>query len=333
MILAIVSIVLFASIVLILIFFMLMNIKMARGRVRAEEELSGMKIGRITGFGSVDSLSVTPVVDYFAVDEGYSTEEGVSYIVKAGGCTILFDIGLNKKREHPSPLLKNLHRAGILLSEIDKIFISHIHSDHVGGLAEQRKRIFSLSAGSVELESIPVYSPGEISPSELNPGPYVKVIKEPEIIGTGLASIGVYPRSLFLIGYTSEQSLAVNVKGKGIVLIIGCGHQSIEEIIKRAEYIFDEPIYGIIGGLHLPVHGGRFMVGPFNLQNIVGVDRKPLRGIREGNVNASIEFIKKTDPQIISLSPHDSSDWTIGKFKESFGDRYTELLVGKEIRI
>ena len=75
------------------------------------------------------------------------------------------------------------------------------------------------------------------------------------------------------------------------------------------------------------------MAGPFNLQNIVGVDRKPLRGIRESNVNASIEFIKKVNPQIISLSPHDSSDWTINKFKEAFGEKYVELLAGKEIRI
>lgn len=254
-------------------------------------------------------------------------------MIKAGGSTILFDVGLNKKKEHPSPLLKNLKRAGVSLEDIDKIFISHIHSDHIGGFAEQRKRVFSISAGRVELRSIPVYSPGEISPSDLNPGPYVKVIKEPEIIEKGIASIGIYPRSLFLIGYTSEQTLAVNVKGKGVVLIIGCGHQTIEEIIKRTQLIFDEPIYGIIGGLHFPVYGGRVMAGPFNMQNIVGVDKKPFRGITESDVDSSIEFIKRINPQIVSLSPHDSSDWTIKKFKEAFGDKYIELLVGKEIRI
>lgn len=45
------------------------------------------------------------------------------------------------------------------------------------------------------------------------------------------------------MGYVLEQSLAVNVEGKGIVLIIGYGHQTIEKIIERAQELFDEPIY------------------------------------------------------------------------------------------
>jgi 7,8-dihydropterin-6-yl-methyl-4-(beta-D-ribofuranosyl)aminobenzene 5'-phosphate synthase len=323
----------FSVIMLIVLFITVMIYKMVKGRRGAERELSLMSLNKITGLGSVDSLTVIPIVDYYGEDDGYSTEEGVAYIIKAGSSTILFDLGLNKKKEHPSPLLKNLDRAGIKISEIDKIVISHIHSDHVGGLAEQRNRQFSFSAGDIELSSIPVYAPGAISPSKNNPGPLTEIISEPVKIDTGIASIGIYPRSLFLIGYTAEQSLAVNVKGKGIVLIIGCGHQGIEQIIKRAESIFDEPVYGIIGGLHLPVNGGRFMVGPFNLQNIVGVDRNPLRGIRENDVLSVIEMIKKMNLEIIALSPHDSSDWTIDKFKEAFIDTYVEILAGKPITV
>ncbi|MGL4370595.1 MAG: MBL fold metallo-hydrolase, partial [Spirochaetota bacterium] len=96
---------------------------------------------------------------------------------------------------------------------------------------------------------------------------------------------------------------------------------------------FDAPVYGIIGGLHFPVHGGRAMAGPFNLQNIVGVDRKPLRGIREIDVENGIADIRKVNPRIVSLSAHDSSDWTIEKFRDAFGDRYVELAVGKKIVI
>ena len=42
---------------------------------------------------------------------------------------------------------------------------------------------------------------------------------EPRVLRPGIASIGAIPRYLFLVGYTEEQSLAINVQGKGIVLI------------------------------------------------------------------------------------------------------------------
>lgn len=60
------------------------------------------------------------------------------------------------------------------------------------------------------------------------------------------------------MGFTEEQSIAINVKNKGIVLIVGCGHHTIPKLIQKAEVLFNEPIYGIIGGLHYPVRGGAF---------------------------------------------------------------------------
>jgi len=161
----------------------------------------------------------------------------------------------------------------------------------------------------------------------------VEVVSEPKVIKKGIASIGPIPRFLFLMGYTLEHSLAVNVEGKGIVLIVGCGHQTVERIIERAKSLFDEPVYGIIGGLHFPVNGGRIMIGPLNIQAIVGSDNPPWRGISEQDVMDSIEVIKQEDPQIVSLSAHDSSDWSIARFRETFGDRYRDLKVGEEIVI
>jgi 7,8-dihydropterin-6-yl-methyl-4-(beta-D-ribofuranosyl)aminobenzene 5'-phosphate synthase len=320
-------------IALIILFLLAMTLKMKIGSRKARKELASLNIRKILNMDHVDSVSILPLIDYFAVDDGYRTEEGVSYLIRAGNTTILYDLGFNKKSEHPSPLLLNMERAGVSLKEIDKIVISHIHRDHIGGSRDEKEKTFSLSSGKADLSLVTVYSPGGISPSENNPGLSVKIVREPEVIDTGVATIGIYPRSLFLIGYTAEQSIAVNVKGKGLVLIIGCGHQGIDQILKRTEEIFDEPVYAIIGGLHLPVNGGRVMAGPFNLQNIVGVDKKPLRGIREGDVMKAITEIKKVNPQVISLSPHDSSDWTIEKFKDAFGEKYKELVVGKAIVI
>lgn len=320
-------------VVIISLFILSRYLKMRRGRLVAEEELSKLNIQKISKMGSVKSLSITPLIEYFSSGPEFATEEGVSYLVKADDTTILFDLGSNRKGEHPSPMIRNMQKLGVKPSEIDMIFISHSHYDHVGGTGAESRGEFTLSAGPVKTRRIPVFAPTDISPAQNNPGLPVTVVKEPVVIGNGLASIGIHPRSLFLIGRTDEHSLAVNVRGKGIVLIIGCGHQRIESIIERARKIFDEPIYGIIGGLHLPVNGGRVMKGPFNMQNIVGVDRRPLLGIREKDVNSAINLIKSVNPALVALSPHDSSDWTLDRFKDAFGGRFRELRAGSEIKI
>jgi 7,8-dihydropterin-6-yl-methyl-4-(beta-D-ribofuranosyl)aminobenzene 5'-phosphate synthase len=157
------------------------------------------------------------------------------------------------------------------------------------------------------------------------------VITDPVVLGEGIASIGVIPRFLFLMGLTLENALAVNVAGKGIVLIVGCGHQTIERIIERTQALFDEPIYAIIGGLHYPVNGGRIMLGPLNIQRIVGSDQPPWTGIQESDVESAIAAIRKVSPRVVALSAHDSSDWCIHRFKEAFGETYMTVSVGQKI--
>ncbi|MDZ7666610.1 MAG: hypothetical protein U5K27_15035 [Desulfotignum sp.] len=93
----------------------------------------------------------------------------------------------------------------------------------------------------------------------------------------------------------------------------------------------DEPIYGIIGGLHYPVNGGRIMLGPLNIQRILGSDAPPWQGIQESDVESAIAAIKKVSPGILALSPHDTSDWAIDQFRQAFGLVYKEVKVGQKI--
>ena len=303
------------------------------GKTRAAQELAQMKVSRLSPFGSVKSLSIMPLVDFYADKPDLKTEAGVSYLVRADETAILLDTGLNAKKEHPSPLLYNMEKLGISENEIDMIFLSHLHLDHLGGMKDQKNKTFSLSQGTVNLGKIPVYAPAPVTPSTFNPGPEPKVIREPAVLKPGIASIGAIPRFLFLMGYTPENALAVNVEGKGIVLIIGCGHQTIERIIERAGQLFDDPIYAVIGGLHFPVTSGRIMIGPINIQRVVGSDRPPWRGLNKADVEAAIAAIKNVSPRIVALSAHDSCDWSIDRFRQAFGDAYMDLKVGREIRI
>lgn len=313
------------------LFFISTLVKLYAGNKRVVKELAEIRLEKLTGLGAVKELTVLPLVDFYAVDDRFKTEAGVSYLVKADGTTILMDVGFNKKKEHPSPLLHNMKLLNVSPGDINAVFISHPHLDHVGGMADQRKKTFSLSGGPVDVPAVPVYAPAEISPSRWNPKPKTTVVRHPRVLAPGVAGIGVIPRNLYLLGYTPEHSLAVNVAGKGIVLIIGCGHQTIERIIDRARALFTEPIYGIIGGLHYPVNGGRIMIGPVNLQSLVGNDRPPWKKINEADVKSAVKAIKSVNPAFVALSPHDSSDWSLAMFKSALGDKYHDLKVGQPI--
>jgi len=325
--------ILLALILLIGAFIAVKTLQLKGGRARVNQEIASARIHELTPLGCVEKLSILPLIDFYAANPDLKTEPGVSYLVSADDTKILLDVGFNAKKTDPSPLMHNMAALGVSPADLDMIFISHAHLDHLGGMADQKQKTFSFSRSAVDVPEIPAYTPVALTPSERNPKPIPHVINEPTVLKKGIASIGPIPRFLFLMGYTLEHALAVNVAGKGIVLIIGCGHQTIERIIERAQALFEEPIHAIIGGLHYPVHGGRIKLGPINIQRIVGSDKPPWHGIREADVKSAINAIKRVSPAVVSLSPHDSSDWTIDQFRQAFGERYVDLKVGKEIRI
>jgi 7,8-dihydropterin-6-yl-methyl-4-(beta-D-ribofuranosyl)aminobenzene 5'-phosphate synthase len=51
-----------------------------------------------------------------------------------------------------------------------------------------------------------------------------------------MAVLPPLPRMLFWLGYVTEQALVVNVAGFGLVLISGCGHPRIEQILGVSAY-------------------------------------------------------------------------------------------------
>ncbi|GAB6267776.1 MAG: hypothetical protein STSR0002_05160 [Smithella sp.] len=312
-----------------------MIIKLLIDSNRAEKERNNRVYPRIPNPDAVSSLTVLPLIDFKTSFPEARTEAGVSYLVMAGDYKVLVDVGYNAKREHLSPLMHNMKLFGVSLAGINALFISHLHLDHLGGSKDQRKHTFSLSNGHVDFPPIPVYSPLPLKPSPFNynPDSEVKVSLKPFKLASGVYGIGSIPRALYLMGYTEEQALAVNVAGKGLVLIIGCGHQTVQRVIERTKQLFDLPIYGIIGGLHFPVHGGRIMIGPINAQALVGSDRMPWNGINENDVQEAIRAISDAGVKRVSLSAHDSSDWAIDQFKKTFGPAYVDLLVGTPIEI
>ena len=50
-----------------------------------------------------------------------------------------------------------------------------------------------------------------------------------------------------------ERWLAVNIKGKGIVVLSACSHAGIVNVLERARATFpDQPLHAVMGGLRFP---------------------------------------------------------------------------------
>ncbi len=304
------------------------------GRRRADRVWAGSRYPKLADMGTVKRLSILPLIDWYTAHDpstgsgqGLTGEPGVSYLVRADDTTILFDVGFNQRGEHPSPLLRNMQALGVDLTEIDALVISHAHSDHLGGTSHQMRHTFGLSGQPLDLKGIPAYVPEPLS----NPAATSIVVGQPRVIAPGVATMGPIPRQLFFFGWTPEQSLAVNVEGKGIVLIIGCGHPTIQRIIARAEMLFDEPIYGIIGGLHYPVTASREAIFGLPAQQFLGTGKWPWDPVNREDVRAAIAYLQRRNPQLVSLSPHDSCDWSLDAFRDAFGEKYEDLRVGEKI--
>jgi 7,8-dihydropterin-6-yl-methyl-4-(beta-D-ribofuranosyl)aminobenzene 5'-phosphate synthase len=272
---------------------------------------------------------VLPLIDWYAARGDLETESGVSYLVRAGDTTILFDLGLNRKGEQEPLLLRNMARLGVDSSEIDFVVLSHPHGDHIGGFKNQFARRAIVQREHDPLAGKPVYA---TVPLRLTQGRST-VIQAPRVLAPGVATTGPLPRALFLMGYVQEQALAIHVGGKGLVLVVGCGHPGVEALIERAEQLFAMTVYGVIGGLHFPVTDDRARLGPFKLQQLLGSPNPPWRPIGKEAVSGTLEYLKAKGIHYIALSAHDTCDWSLHAFEEAFGTAYHPLKVGERLRI
>jgi metal-dependent hydrolase (beta-lactamase superfamily II) len=261
-------------------------------------------VSPIINLGSTRTLSILPLVENESSRSDLQAEHGVSYLIKTDNATILFDIGYNQNATSPSPLEANMAALGISLDDASILFFSHNHPDHVGGTNWWRAGTFSLGNEQIDLSNKTIYVPEPLSYPGLDP----IVATQPAKIAEGVASLGtiafaeVFPVSLFR-GKGAEQSLAINVEGKGIVLVTGCGHQGLEKMLARAQALFDRPVVGVVGGLHY--------------LEATAADLQP-----------EIDRLVTLNPQLVGLSPHDSGPAARQAFQTAFPTAYQEIKVG-----
>ena len=146
---------------------------------------------------------------------------------------LLFDTGSNGR-----VLLKNMQKLNINIDEIEYIFITHSHWDHIGGLDS----IIELNP------NITLFIPSSLSKH---------LIKDLKSMVKNVIICTKKPMKLFDNLYTTgllgsdmpEQSLIIDAKEP--IVLSGCGHFGIENITQVAKEFLKKDILHIKGGFHL----------------------------------------------------------------------------------
>jgi len=178
--------------------------------------------------------TITVVYDNYQVNPDLIASWGFGCVIKTPTNNILFDTGGNS-----SILLSNMGKMEIAVEDNNIVVISHIHGDHLGGLNGFLKR-----NGDVKVY-IPYSFPNSVREEIKSYGAEHHDVKSSmqiceDVYTTGEMGIWI-----------KEQSLILDTK-KGLVIITGCAHPGIVDIVKEAKQILpDKNIYLVTGGFHL----------------------------------------------------------------------------------
>jgi 7,8-dihydropterin-6-yl-methyl-4-(beta-D-ribofuranosyl)aminobenzene 5'-phosphate synthase len=291
-----------------------------------QRRLADTTYQRLGDIGSVEALSVLPLVDRQVQRPELRGEPGVSYLVQAGHERLLFDTGLNLLGRSRSALVDNAEALGVDLAQVPAVVLSHQHQDHVGGVRAQRAGTFAFAGDPVEPKGLVAYAPLPLT----HPSAEVRVTTRTTILAPGIAVLPPLQAALFWDGRpVLEQALAVNVRGLGLVLVSGCGHPGAPAMLDLVQQVLEIPLHGVIGGLHLPVHPW-----PRHLpQALLGSPRPPWRPLSDPDIDAAVRRLRAAGASLVAVSGHDSTPHTMGRFAAAFGPGFREIRVGDEIRI
>jgi 7,8-dihydropterin-6-yl-methyl-4-(beta-D-ribofuranosyl)aminobenzene 5'-phosphate synthase len=232
-------------------------------------------------------ITITIVYDNYLVDERLRSDWGFSALIQYGDHTLLFDTGGNGLI-----LLQNMRILGIDLLQIDGVVLSHAHDDHTGGLMSLlntgvKPTVYLLSSfpASFKRQTEQYTQVNEVLPGQ--------------IFTDGVWTTGDVGGSI------PEQSLVIQTV-QGLVIITGCAHPGIVNILEHVHDMNSAPLYLVLGGFHL---GGK----------------------SEAEINAIVQEFRRME--VVHAAPcHCSGDLAIEKFATEYGSDYVKVGVGSILR-
>lgn len=198
---------------------------------------------------------------------------------------LLFDTGSNGR-----VLLQNIQDQDIDVMEIEYLFITHDHWDHIGGIDS-----------IVELNpNLTIYAPKTLSKNHIRD---LKTLTKEVIV------IGREPMHLFgelystgLLGEKDPEHSLIIGDTSSPMLLTGCGHYGISNIAKTANKIIGRRVKATIGGFHL------------------------LNASREAIIT-QIDTLKSMGVEYV-MPTHCTGDLAIELFSEEFGEGFIEGGIG-----
>ena len=232
--------------------------------------------------------SILIVYDNYKVDPHLVSAWGFGCVIRTPNQKVLFDTGGDG-----SILLSNMEKMDIDPKEIKMVIISHIHVDHVGGLNGFLRRNDKVTV------YIPASFPESIRKKIRSYGAEYQDVKSSIQISDTMYTTGEMGT------WIKEQSLVLDTQA-GIVIITGCAHPGVVNIVKKAKQLLpDKNIFLVMGGFHLG------SASDSKLKSIIKNFRKL--------------GVKKVAPS------HCSGDRCRKLFKEEYQDDYIESGAGKII--
>jgi 7,8-dihydropterin-6-yl-methyl-4-(beta-D-ribofuranosyl)aminobenzene 5'-phosphate synthase len=199
----------------------------------------------------VDFVRITTIVDNNIWNEELASCWGLSFYVE----TITDDkthVVLMDTSGSMSAFSRNASKLGLNLSEVDAVLISHWHSDHCGALSHLLPLLKPQTTVYVPSENAFVFK--QIRSYMDVP----RICHKPIEFISGMLSTGE------MFNGIREHSLLINVKNKGLVILVGCSHPGIINILKRAQSVSGvNKIFAVMGGFHMSSIGEGTKVGKF----------------------------------------------------------------------
>lgn len=191
------------------------------------------------------------------------SEHGLSFLIEEFDLKLLFDCGSS------DAFIKNAYKMQIDLAQITDIVLSHSHIDHISGFLRlqslyQKFKYVGIDFNSKNVISHPdVFKQGEsnildnesyhLSKEEMDKFFNLILTTKPLPITPKLIYLGEIPIPREVkIDYAPDETALVYKSNEGLVIISGCSHSGVENIIEHAKYVTgEERVNTIIGGLYL----------------------------------------------------------------------------------
>ncbi len=173
-------------------------------------------------------MKLQVICDNETAVEGFKPAWGFACMI---GEDLLFDTG-----ESDAILFHNLEQAGVNPENLKMVVVSHGDGDHTGGLVALMERNPSIK---VVLHTV---FPPDIITHIRNCGADLTWPETFTELSDGIFTTGPYP--------TREQALVIRSKA-GLVVVTGCAHPDIVEILRNIHDNMEGPIDLVFGGFHL----------------------------------------------------------------------------------